>query len=353
MSHFPSARPRRLRQSPGLRRLVRETTLSVDDLILPVFLVPGCGVRREIETLPGIFHLSVDQLQREAEEALRLGIPAVILFGLPAHKDSSGSEAYAPDGVVQQGIRALKAAAPDLVVISDVCLCEYTDHGHCGILRQQPQRCHGKCLQGLCVDNDESLAYLSRVAVSHAVAGVDIVAPSDMMDGRVRAIRSALDQEGHDCVGILSYSAKYASAFYGPFRVAAGSAPQLGDRSSYQMDMHNAREALREIAMDVEEGADMVMVKPALTCLDIIARARPLCDLPLVAYSVSGEYCAIKAAAARGWLDERRCAFETLTAIKRAGADAIITYWAKDVARWLRADPTPPSLASPEHSRAE
>jgi porphobilinogen synthase len=335
MSHFPLYRPRRLRCGPGLRRLVRETALSRDDLIYPLFLVHGQGVRREISAMPGQYQLSIDQLEQEVGELSRLGIPAVLLFGIPSTKDAVGSEDYDPEGIVQQGVRAIKDIDPEMVVITDICMCEYTDHGHCGILCEKPAHCRGKGLDNLCLDNDATLEYLARVAVSHAQAGADIVAPSDMMDGRVGAIRSGLDEEGYDCVAILSYAAKYASGFYGPFREAADSAPESGDRSGYQMDVHNAREALREIELDIQEGADMIMVKPAFSYLDIIQRARQRFNRPLVAYSVSGEYSMIKAAAAQGWLDERRCAMELLTAIKRAGADSIITYWAKDAVRWL------------------
>jgi porphobilinogen synthase len=331
MSRFPAYRPRRLRCGENLRRMVRETALSAADLIYPLFLVHGEGVRREISSMPGNYHLSVDQLAAEAEELQTLRIPAVLLFG----KDATGSEDYDPEGIVQQGIRALKAAAPELVVITDVCMCEYTDHGHCGIIRQKPERCAGKGLPGGCLDNDATLEYLARVAVSHAEAGADIVAPSDMMDGRVGAIRAALDREGYICTAILSYAAKYASAFYGPFREAADSPPQFGDRQGYQMDPHNAREALREVELDIAEGADMIMVKPALAYLDVIRQVRERFNRPLVAYNVSGEFSMVKAAAAAGWLDERRCALEILTAIKRAGADSVITYWAKDAVRWL------------------
>lgn len=336
MSQFPAYRPRRLRCGPGLRTLVRETTLDGTDLIYPLFLTHGQGVRREISAMPGQFQLSIDQLPEEMDELVSLGIPGVLLFGLPATKDAVGSEDYAAEGIIQQGVRAIKARAPEMVVITDVCMCEYTDHGHCGILREQPSHCLGKGMDGLCLDNDATLEYLARVAVSHAEAGADIVAPSDMMDGRVGAIREALDAQSYACVAILSYAAKYASGFYGPFREAADSAPQSGDRSGYQMDSHNAREALREIQLDIDEGADMIMVKPALSYLDIIRRARDTFNRPLVAYSVSGEYSMIKAAAANQWLDERRCALELLTSIKRAGADAIVTYWAKDAVRWLK-----------------
>lgn len=338
MSQFPAYRPRRLRCGENLRRLVRETNLSPADLIYPLFLVHGQGVRREITSMPGNYHLSVDQLANEAAELTDLGIPAVLLFGLPESKDATGSEDYDPQGVVQQGIRALKSAEPELVVITDVCMCEYTDHGHCGIIRERPSRCRGKGLPGGCLDNDATLEYLARVAVSHAEAGADIVAPSDMMDGRVGAIRAALDGAGYPCVAILSYAAKYASAFYGPFREAADSPPQFGDRQGYQMDVHNVREALREVELDIAEGADMVMVKPALAYLDVIRQVRERFNRPLAAYNVSGEFSMVKAAAAAGWLNERRSALEILTAIKRAGADAIITYWAKDAVRWLRED---------------
>jgi porphobilinogen synthase len=265
-----------------------------------------------------------------------MGIPAVLLFGLPAEKDPVGTENYCSSGIVQQAIRAIKGAVPELVVITDVCMCEYTDHGHCGIIHDRPAYCHGKGLPGGCLDNDATLEVLNQVALSHAQAGADMVAPSDMMDGRVGAMRAALDAAHYECVGIMSYAAKYASAFYGPFRDAADSPPQFGDRSGYQMDPPNSREALREVAMDIAEGADVVMVKPALSYLDIIRQVRDRFELPVAAYSVSGEYSMIKAAAARGWLDERRVALELLTSIKRAGADMIITYWAKDVVRWLR-----------------
>ncbi len=316
---------RRLRRSQGLRGLVRETRLSPEDFVYPLFVTHGDNVRREIESMPGQYQLSVDQLPAEAEELRSLGIPAVLLFGLPAAKDDVGSEAYDPDGIVQRAVRALKRAAPDLVVITDVCLCEYTSHGHCGVV-----------VDGQ-VDNDQTLPLLARTAVSHAQAGADIVAPSDMMDGRVAAVRQALDEAGLAATPIMAYAAKQASAFYGPFRVAAESAPQFPDhRGGYQMDPANAREAMLEIEADVEEGADIVMVKPALPNLDIIARARQLFDLPLAAYNVSGEYAMVKAAAAAGYLDERLVTLEVLTAIRRAGADIIITYHAKEAARWLR-----------------
>jgi len=320
---FPQTRLRRLRTTPGLRTLVRETTLSASDFIYPLFVRHGRGVYAEIPAMPGVYHLSVDRLRDEAAEIAALGIPAVLLFGLPAIKDGIGSENFAPDGIVQQAIRTLKDAQPELVVVTDVCMCEYTDHGHCGLVRD------GRVL------NDETLDILSAVALSHAEAGADILAPSGMMDGMVRALRTALDCDGYADVSIMSYAVKYASSFYGPFREAAGSRMQFGDRHTYQMDPANAREALREARLDVEEGADMLIVKPATAYLDMVRRVRDTFDLPLAAYNVSGEYSMVKAAAANGWLDERKIALEQLTGIKRAGADMIITYWAKDAARWL------------------
>jgi porphobilinogen synthase len=317
-------RPHRLRRLDNLRRLVRETRLAADDLVYPLFVVHGQGIREEIDSMPGTYHWSLDLLATEAEEIAGLGIPGVILFGIPAVKDAIGSENFDEHGIVQEAIRAIKKAVPELVVITDVCMCQYTDHGHCGVVED------GRVL------NDETLDILARVAVSHAAAGADVVAPSAMMDGQVASIRSALDATGFSQVAILSYAAKYASAFYGPFREAAESAPQFGDRQGYQMDPTNAREALREVALDIEEGADMVMVKPALAYLDIIRQVRETFDHPLAAFSVSGEYAMVKAAAQRGWIDERRVALELLTAIKRAGADFILTYFAKDAARWLR-----------------
>ncbi len=314
---------RRLRRSQALRDLVRETRLSPQGFVYPLFVTHGDNVRREIDSMPGQYQLSLDQLPAEAEELRSLDIPAVLLFGLPASKDDAGSEAYDDDGIVQRAIRTFKQAAPELAVITDVCLCEYTSHGHCGVVVDGE------------VDNDQTLPLLARTAVSHAQAGADIVAPSDMMDGRVAAIRVVLDEAGFAATPIMSYAAKQASAFYGPFRVAAGSAPQFGDRRAYQMDPANAREAMREIEADIEEGADIVMVKPALPNLDLIARARDRFDLPLAAYNVSGEYAMVKAAAAAGYLDERLATLEVLTAIRRAGADIIITYHAKEAARWL------------------
>ena len=321
--YFPKYRLRRLRRTENLRRLVRETRLAVDDLIYPLFVVPGRSVRTPVPSMPGVFQLSVDELVKEAVETKALGIPAVLLFGIPEAKDESGSGAYAPDGIVQRAVREVKEKVRDLLVITDVCLCEYTNHGHCGLLK------------GGEVDNDATLELLARTALSQAQAGADVTAPSDMMDGRVAAIRETLDENGFSHLPIMAYAAKYASGFYGPFRDAAQSAPQFGDRRSHQMDPANSDEAMREIRLDIEEGADIVMVKPALAYLDVLVRARMEFDLPLAAYSVSGEYAMIKAAAARGWLDEERIMMEVLVAIKRAGADMIITYAAKDAARIL------------------
>ena len=316
-------RPRRLRANATLRRMVSETHLSPDDFIYPLFVTHGEGVRNPIDSMPGIAQLSVDEAVKETDEAVKLGIPAVILFGLPASKDPIGEENFADDGIVQQTTRALKAEFPDLLVVTDVCLCEYTDHGHCGIV------------EGDEILNDPTLEILQRVAVSHAKAGADIVAPSGMMDGMVAAIRTALDDAGFTNLSILSYAVKYASAFYGPFRDAAEGAPKFGDRKSHQMNPANAREALREVDLDLAEGADMIMVKPALPYLDIIRQTREQCDVPVSAYNVSGEYAMLKAAAANGWLDERPAVLELLTGIKRAGADLIVTYHAKDASRWL------------------
>ena len=321
MSAFPIARPRRLRRTAALRRMVRETVVATGDLILPLFVVPGAGARRAVPSMPGVEQTSVDGAVRDAAEAAELGIPAVLLFGIPESKDDEGSASWREDGVIQRAVRELKRELPELVVITDVCLCEYTSHGHCGVL------------DGDAVDNDRTLPLLARQAVSHADAGADIVAPSDMMDGRVGAIRQALDEAGHGDAAILSYAAKYASAFYGPFRDAAGSAPAFGDRRGYQMDPPNADEALREVRLDIAEGADAVMVKPALAYLDIIHRVKRETGHPVVAYHVSGEFAAIMAAAERGWLDEDAAMREALTAIRRAGADLIITYWARQFAR--------------------
>ncbi|MDW8213759.1 MAG: porphobilinogen synthase [Roseiflexaceae bacterium] len=320
-------RPRRLRRTPALRRMVRETVLSADDLIAPLFVVAGSGIVRPIRSMPGYAQLSVDQLDPEINEIAELQIPAVLLFGIPAHKDPTGSSGWDPEGPVPQAIRAIKRRTPQLTVIADVCVCEYTSHGHCGILAETPGS--GDVL------NDPTLEILARCAVAYADAGADIVAPSAMMDGQVAAIRAALDAAGHTQVAILSYAAKFASAFYGPFREAAESAPAFGDRRAYQMDPANGREALREVELDVAEGADMIMVKPAGAYLDIISAVRQRYHLPLAAYQVSGEYAMIKAAAQLGWLDERRAALESLIAIRRAGADMIITYFAKDAARWI------------------
>ncbi len=316
-------RPRRTRRTENMRALVRETELNARDFIYPLFIVHGTNVREGISSMPGVFHQSIDVLAREIEEVSELKIPAIILFGLPATKDELGSEDYAEHGIVQEAIRVCKRVNPDLVVMTDVCMCQYTSHGHCGIVRN-----------GM-IDNDETLKYLGMTAVSHAAAGADIVAPSAMMDGQVGAIRLALDAQGFADTAILAYASKYASSFYGPFREAADSPPQFGDRRQYQMDPANAREALREVALDVEEGADIIMVKPALAYLDIICRVRDAVNLPTAAYNVSGEYSMVKAAARNGWLDEKKVTLEILTAIKRAGADMILTYHAKDAARWL------------------
>jgi len=324
---FPAHRMRRLRANPTLRRMVRAARCSVDDLIYPMFVRPGRGVRRPIRSMPGNYQMSVDVLTEEARQVEALGIPAVLLFGLPESKDATGSAAWREDGVVQQAVRAIKQACPQLVVITDVCLCEYTDHGHCGVLRD----CGGPRQ----VDNDATVELLVRQAVSHARAGADIVAPSDMMDGRVGAIRRGLDEAGFTETPILAYAAKFASAFYGPFREAAESAPQFGDRKSYQMDPANADEALREVALDIEEGADIVMVKPAVHYLDILHRVKQRFGVPTAAYHVSGEFAMIKAAAEKGWIDEKACVLEATLAIKRAGADMILTYYAKELAGWL------------------
>lgn len=332
----PTIRPRRLRQSANMRRLVRETSLSSDSLIAPLFIRHGRGVSRPIASMPGHSQLSVDTAVREAEALAELGIPAVLLFGIPAHKDAVGSENFDPEGIVPQAAYAIKQAVPELLVISDMCFCEYTDHGHCGVLNTPGKEGFVAQLGEGYLLNDPTLELLGRAAVVHAQAGADIIAPSGMIDGMVAGIRSALDRAGQPHTAIMSYAAKFSSGFYGPFRDAAESPPSFGDRSQYQMDPANAREAMREVELDVQEGADILMVKPALAYLDIIRKVKDRFDLPLAAYQVSGEYSMVKAAAEKGWLDERRVALESLYAIRRAGADMIITYWAKDVVRWLR-----------------
>ena len=325
MAIFPQLRLRRLRRTDSLRALVRENRLDIGDLVYPMFVVEGKGIKQEITSMPGIFHFSPDQLPPEVEEIAKLKIPAVLLFGIPEHKDAAGSAAYHPEGVIQQAIRAIKLAVPELLVMTDVCLCEYTSHGHCGVVTDSY------------VDNDQTLPLLAKIALSHVKAGANIVVPSDMMDGRVKVIRENLDEQGYQHIPILSYAAKYVSAFYRPFREAVESAPQFGDRRSYQMDPPNVREALREIEQDIAEGADIIMVKPALAYLDVIRQARDTFNYPLAAYNVSGEYAMVKAAAKQGWLDEKQVILEILTAIKRAGADIILTYHAKEVSPWLQA----------------
>jgi porphobilinogen synthase len=327
---FPIARPRRLRQSSQLRRMVRETILTADDFIYPLFAVPGEGIANEVKSMPGVYQLSVDKLVEEAKEVYELGIPGIILFGIPADKDTDATGAWHDCGIVQKAATAVKEAVPDLIVVADTCLCEYTDHGHCGYL--QTGDLTGRVL------NDPTLELLKKTAVSQAKAGADIIAPSGMMDGFVTSIREALDEAGFQDTPILSYAAKYASAYYGPFRDAAESSPQFGDRRTYQMDPGNAREALKEVQLDIAEGADMVMVKPALAYMDIIWRIKEMTNLPVAAYNVSGEYSMIKAAALNGWIDEKRVTLETLTSFKRSGADLILTYHAKDAVRWLNED---------------
>ncbi|MEK6743622.1 MAG: porphobilinogen synthase [Nitrospirota bacterium] len=321
--YFPQYRPRRLRASETIRRMVRETTLSPDNFIYPMFVTHGKGVRKEISSMPGNYQQSIDNLVKDCEEVHGLGIPAVILFGIPEHKDELGTEAYSDQGIVQHAIKAIKNKLPDLLVITDVCMCEYTSHGHCGVIKNGH------------VQNDATLELLAKEALSHAKAGADMVAPSDMMDGRVGAIREALDDSGFADTPIMAYAAKYASGFYGPFREAAESTPQFGDRRSYQMDPANGREALREVELDIEEGADIVMVKPALSYLDIISRVKQEFDMPVAAYNVSGEYSMVKAAAMLGWIDGERVMMEILTSIRRAGADMILTYHAKEAAKLL------------------
>jgi porphobilinogen synthase len=320
---FPQFRARRIRSSETFRKMVRETTLSVNDLVYPMFSAFGGGIRKEVSSMPGIYQQSIEHIVAEGKEVRDLGIPAVLLFGIPETKDAVGSDAYSDSGIIQETIRALKKEVPGLAVITDVCLCEYTDHGHCGIIKNGD------------VDNDSTLELLAREALSHAKAGADMVAPSDMMDGRVAAIREMLDENGYDSIPIMSYAVKYASGYYGPFREAAESTPQFGDRRSYQMDPANRLEALREAASDIEEGADIIMVKPGLPYLDILRDLRNAYNLPLAVYNVSGEYSMVKGAAQRGWIDEERVVLETMVGFKRAGADIIITYHAKDVAKWL------------------
>ena len=324
MVSYPDLRLRRVREHEPLRRMVRETTLSPSNFIYPMFVTHGQGLRQPIEPMPGCFHFSIDQLVLDVAEAAALGIPGVLLFGLPAEKDPMGTEGYDPEGIIQEAVRAIKKEVPGMMVITDVCMCEYTDHGHCGIID------NGK------VDNDATLELLARTAVTQVQAGADMVAPSAMMDGQVKAIRDSLNDHGYEDVPVMGYAAKYASAFYGPFRVAAGSTPQFGDRRSYQMDPANAREAMREIESDIAEGADIVMVKPAMSYMDVIRRARERFDHPLAAYNVSGEYSMVQAAGAQGWIDEKRITLEILTSIRRAGADFILSYHAKEVSQWLR-----------------
>ncbi|MCX7831715.1 MAG: porphobilinogen synthase [Actinobacteria bacterium] len=321
---FPEVRMRRLRRNENLRRMVRENRVTVDDLIYPLFVMPGKDSIQEVSSMPGVYRFTIDRLVKEVEEVYSLGIPAVILFGIPEFKDEAATGAYDDHGIVQEAIRAIKKEVPDIVVITDVCLCEYTSHGHCGVIKDGE------------INNDITLELLAQTAVSHAEAGADMVAPSDMMDGRVAAIRSALDNEGFENIPIMSYAAKYASAFYGPFREAAESTPQFGDRRSYQMDPPNVKEAIREIELDIEEGADIVMVKPGLAYMDVVRAARENFDHPIAVYNVSGEYSMVKAAARNGWVDEKRIVYEILTGFKRAGADLILTYHAKDVARWIK-----------------
>ncbi|MBF0308738.1 MAG: porphobilinogen synthase [Magnetococcales bacterium] len=317
-------RPRRLRRSGAIREMVRENQLRAENLMLPLFIVPGSKIRREVSSMPGVHQLSIDQAVEEAAELLELGVRSVILFGIPESKDAEGSDAFSDEGIIQRALRAFRRELPELYLVADACFCEYTDHGHCGVLHQGE------------VDNDATLANLARSALSYAEAGVDMVAPSGMMDGMVQAIRSGLDRAGHSQVAILSYAAKYASAYYGPFRDAAESTPRFGDRRAYQMDPANRREALREVALDIEQGADLVMVKPGLPYLDIVRDVRERFDCPVAVYNVSGEYAMVKAAAANGWIDEKRVVLETLTSFRRAGADLILTYHARDAARWLK-----------------
>lgn len=326
-------RLRRLRRNENLRKLFAETDLSVSDLIMPYFVVEGGNIRQPIKSMPGVFRFSADNLVKEVTEIHNLGIPAVLLFGVPAKKDETGSRAYDKSGIVQKAIRAIKREIPDMIVVTDVCLCSWTSHGHCGVLPFQTRMRNGN-KKSISVDNDGTLKILARIALSHAESGADIIAPSAMMDGQVSEIRNALDKNGFKDVAIMSYSAKYASCFYGPFREASCSTPQSGDRKGYQMDCRNLKEAIREVEQDIKEGADIVMVKPALSYLDVIHAVKEKFNIPLAAYNVSGEYSMVKAAAEKGWLDERNTALEILTSIKRAGADVIITYWAREVAKW-------------------
>jgi porphobilinogen synthase len=332
---FPVVRPRRLRRTAALRRMVRETSLSISDVIYPMFVRPGRDLRLPVASMPGVDQWSIDRLVREIGEVASMGIPAVMLFGIPDHKDAIGSDNWSADGIIPRAIRAVKDSRPEMLVVSDMCLCEYTDHGHCGVINHPESGCFNPNLPQGYLLNDPTLELLQKSSVAHAEAGADVIAPSGMIDGMVGAIRSALDQAGHEHVLIMSYAAKYASGFYGPFRDAAESPPQFGDRSQYQMDPGNRREAIRETALDIDEGADVVMVKPALPYLDVLSEIRQTFDLPTAAYQVSGEYAMLHAAAANGWIDLERCAMESLTAIKRAGADMILTYFAKDLARWL------------------
>jgi porphobilinogen synthase len=326
---FPFYRPRRLRRNKSIRSIVRENSVEATDLVMPFFVKHGRGLREPVKSMPGVFRLSTDSIVKEVQQVYELGIPAVLLFGIPREKDEFGSEAYAHNGIIQQTVRAIKKEVKEALVITDVCLCEYTSHGHCGILGRKGRT------KDVTVDNDKTLKYLAKIAVSHADAGADIIAPSDMMDGRIRAIREGLDRNGFEDIAIMAYSAKYASAFYGPFREAAESAPGFGDRKSYQMDPSNVREAVREVALDIEEGADIVMVKPALAYLDVIRIVKEEFGYPVAAYNVSGEFSMVKAAAQKGWIDEKNVTLEILTAMKRAGADIIITYAARDVAAWI------------------
>lgn len=327
---FPEVRMRRLRRTANIRSLNRETRLHVDDLIYPMFVIEGKGIKNEIASMPGIYQYSLDNLLPEVERVMSLGIKAIIFFGIPAHKDAVGSQAYAEDGIVQQAVRSVRAQFPELVILTDVCLCEYTDHGHCGLISKDGQ-----------ILNDPTLSLLAKTAVSHAAAGADIVAPSDMMDGRIGALRQALDESGFQDVAVMSYAVKYASAFYGPFRDAAGSAPQFGDRKTYQMDpASGTRQALAEASLDVEEGADYLIVKPALAYMDLIAKVRENFYQPVIAYNVSGEYAMVKAAALNGWIDEKKVVMEIMLGLKRAGSDLIMTYHAVDIGQWLKDDPT-------------